>query len=70
MSEPVSKECPRCQRVFECHVDSVSQCHCSAIEISTDVIEYVKTNYDDCLCQRCLITLGQELQGEKEKQKN
>ena len=65
MSEQENKQCPRCHRFFECNVASIALCQCSEIKLNHKQREYIKSRYDDCLCQDCLKELDHELNGEK-----
>jgi len=46
------KICPICKCTFICE-HSVN-CWCSSIQIPEKVRTYLKRNFDDCLCEKCL----------------
>ena len=48
----MTKKCPRCSKEFECSHSST--CWCSKYTINEKVREYLKNNYQDCLCEECL----------------
>jgi len=51
------KHCARCDAEFECKTGSVLLCQCSKIELSTEQLEYIHAEYEDCLCLSCLNVL-------------
>ena len=53
-----TKICPRCGRPFVCKANRVMHCDCMSLSLSEEVVDYIATHYDDCLCLGCL----QELQ--------
>jgi len=55
-----TKQCPRCEGGFECKSGSVLLCQCSNIELTTEQLEYINTQYSDCLCIACLHDLRSE----------
>ena len=48
------KTCKRCSAVFGCREDRVELCSCRKISVASIVREYIKDNYSDCLCPKCL----------------
>ena len=48
------KYCPRCHSKFECKAGTVLLCQCNRVIIDERVKEYLKENYNDCLCANCL----------------
>lgn len=54
------KKCPRCNRAFECKAGSITQCQCSAIQLSAEERIYVESKFEDCLCIQCLVFLQKE----------
>ncbi|WP_455220008.1 cysteine-rich CWC family protein [Kaarinaea lacus] len=64
-----TKNCPRCKKEFECKSGSVLLCQCQTIVLSTQQLDYINAQYDDCLCISCLYALRTEynLQQHSEK---
>ncbi len=60
MPKHESKQCARCQTVFECKSGSIMLCQCQTVVLSTEQLEYISEQYEDCLCSRCLL----EMRGE------
>ncbi len=54
MSNHEEKQCPRCKAAFECKAGSIAFCQCSSIALSAEEREYIKAEYDVCLCLACL----------------
>lgn len=50
----MKRECNRCQSAFNCREDRRDLCHCTHIYILPEIKNYIKENYDDCLCHNCL----------------
>lgn len=48
----MTKQCPRCNRIFECKHDS--SCWCSRYTLTSNVRLYLQNNYKDCLCEDCI----------------
>lgn len=48
------KYCPRCHSTFECKVGSILLCQCNKVELKDRVKNYLKKNYNDCLCASCM----------------
>lgn len=46
------KTCPNCNRNFECNHSA--NCWCSSILIQEDILNFLKRNFNDCLCEKCL----------------
>ena len=51
------KQCPRCKNDFECRVDDISQCQCSAVTLTDEERLYLSQHYNDCLCAKCMVEL-------------
>lgn len=49
------KKCPRCNKEFECKHSA--DCWCSKYTLTYKLIECLKNNYNDCLCEDCLRSL-------------
>lgn len=57
MSKHEQKNCPRCNRVFECKPGSITRCQCSGIRLSVEETAFIGAKYEDCLCIDCLLDL-------------
>lgn len=55
-----TKKCPRCESSFECKSGSILLCQCQTVILNAEQIEYMQTQYDDCLCSRCLLEVRSE----------
>jgi cysteine-rich CWC protein len=51
------KTCPRCSRLFECKVGTVTTCQCFEIRLTIEERAFIEDMYDDCLCTECLTEL-------------
>lgn len=60
MPQHENKHCPRCSAEFECKTGTILLCQCSKIDLSTEQLEYVNSNYAECLCLSCLNELRTE----------
>jgi hypothetical protein len=67
MSSHEIKNCPRCNREFECKPGNIAQCQCYGVNISVELKAYIEQRYNDCLCSNCLDSLSRELNFFKEK---
>ena len=67
MSNHASKNCPRCNKPFECKAGNISQCQCFGITVKPELKAFLEQRYNDCLCRDCLNYLqqGQTLFKEK-----
>lgn len=50
----MEKVCPRCSSSFKCREDRIELCSCSRIRMVIGVRDYLKDNYDTCLCPQCI----------------
>lgn len=50
----MQKKCPRCSSNFKCREDRTELCHCTRIHLFSGVRDYIKDNYQNCLCPQCL----------------
>ena len=50
----MKKICPRCSNSFVCREDRTDLCKCTHTYLIPGVRDYVKENYDNCLCSDCL----------------
>ena len=48
------KHCDRCNNVFECKTEHITQCHCNAFLLSISERKFISLEYKDCLCASCL----------------
>lgn len=48
------KRCPVCQSEFECKLGSILQCQCQDVYLTPEHLEFITSQYDDCLCASCL----------------
>ncbi len=48
------KQCPRCERLFECKAGSILLCQCQTVYLTPEHLEYVNLQYHECLCASCL----------------
>lgn len=55
-----TKNCPRCELSFECKSGSILLCQCQTVILSTEQIEYMQMQYEDCLCSGCLLEVRTE----------
>ena len=60
MSKHEEKHCPCCNSVFECRPGSITQCQCSAIQLTVEETAFIEAKYEDCLCIGCLADLKQK----------
>ena len=54
MNKPEFKNCPKCGVSFECKVNDVTNCQCYGVNLNEKQRDFVKTNFGDCLCRKCL----------------
>lgn len=48
------KNCPRCNKAFECKVGDITNCQCNGITIPLEERNFIEERYNDCLCAGCL----------------
>lgn len=48
------KKCERCNHEFSCRSDNILECHCIHVPISEKAQRFLKENFNDCLCNKCL----------------
>lgn len=46
------KECDRCRKVHIC--TGTVHCPCFEIELPENVLEYIATHFEQCLCTECM----------------
>jgi len=61
------KNCPRCNKSFECKMGSISECQCTGFKMTEELKAFLEQRYTDCLCRNCLDYLSWELNLFKEK---
>ncbi len=54
------KLCPRCTKAFECKAGNIQDCECSQVELKQEQIDFIESQYNECLCKQCLFLLRQE----------
>lgn len=54
------KHCPRCQALFECKLGSINLCQCTKISLNDAERDYISSQFEDCLCAKCLLELQKE----------
>ncbi|SEP11932.1 cysteine-rich CWC family protein [Niastella yeongjuensis] len=47
------KKCSKCETAFNCQNESRG-CWCEEVQLSTRQLDYLKENYENCLCPNCL----------------
>lgn len=50
----MKKICKRCSAAFSCREDRIEFCSCRKVSLVRGVRDYIKDNYGDCLCPKCL----------------
>ena len=50
----MKKKCSKCKKIFECKSFDINSCWCSNIKISEMTKSFIKENYANCLCSKCL----------------
>lgn len=56
----MKKTCPRCGGTFECNHGNIAMCHCAAVKLSIDSLRYMKANFNECLCHKCLLEIKRQ----------
>lgn len=54
----MTKQCPRCNKIFECRHDS--NCWCTRYSLTSNLKAQLQNNYQDCLCEDCIIAVIKE----------
>ena len=60
MPKHETKQCARCNTLFECKSGSIMLCQCQTVVLSAEQLEYISEQYEDCLCSRCLLAVRGE----------
>ena len=59
--------CAACGKEFGCAANACdttpSECWCFNVHLSAAAIEEVKSRYEGCLCNECLVALAQDTDG-------
>lgn len=50
----VQKICPHCHASFICKAHDIANCECQSVKLSSNELAFIKQNYVDCLCPKCL----------------
>ncbi|TSA18589.1 MAG: hypothetical protein D4R72_01770 [Nitrosopumilales archaeon] len=53
----LQKKCFRCKRTFNCE-ENVNTCWCKDLKITPEVLNSIKIECNDCLCESCLSQLS------------
>jgi hypothetical protein len=61
--------CPRCHARFECKVGSINLCQCQTVSLNTAEADYVRKQFDDCLCANCLLEIKKEYKQQQFEEK-
>ena len=64
-----TKQCPRCNTEFECKSGSILLCQCQTIYLSSEQMDFISGQYDDCLCVDCLQALRSEYNCQQHQKK-
>jgi hypothetical protein len=59
MSLPEQKQCERCGNAFECNPANITACQCSSVQLNDQERSFIRKQFDDCLCGKCLNELKQ-----------
>jgi hypothetical protein len=54
MCKHETKNCPRCQQVFECKTGDIAHCQCNTVSLTLAERSFIEERYTDCLCADCL----------------
>ena len=58
-SKYAPKECGNCSKLFIC--TGTAQCPCFDLVIPENVLEYIASHYDECLCAECIEELKEKM---------
>ncbi|MGE0562246.1 MAG: cysteine-rich CWC family protein [Flavobacteriales bacterium] len=50
------KKCSKCGELFGCQ-NLERGCWCENHQLTTEQLTYLKENYDNCLCENCILEL-------------
>lgn len=51
----MKKKCAKCLSEFECKADDIKNCDCNKVVLTPEIKTFLQTNYDNCLCNNCLL---------------
>lgn len=54
------KTCSRCNTIFDCNSESIESCQCYSIHLSENTKNQLREQYQDCLCNNCLLEIQSE----------
>lgn len=54
MKTKTYKTCNACQQLFACHANKITECECHHIQLSLPQLEWLRTQFKDCICLSCL----------------
>lgn len=54
----MTKQCQRCQIIFECNASDIKKCECYTIQLTEQAKVFINKNFENCLCLHCLIELN------------
>lgn len=57
------KKCPRCASQFTCREDRIDLCQCSRIYLEPKAKDYIRDNFNNCLCPDCLKEISLNFSG-------
>ena len=55
-----TKNCPRCEKGFECKSGDITNCQCETVELLQHHREHIAAEYTDCLCAGCMKAIRSE----------
>lgn len=50
----MKKQCPCCEKEFDCRHNDILSCQCTQIHLSSDILAYIDKLYPGCICLQCL----------------
>ncbi len=50
-----------CSQLFLCNQTDIKNCFCQTVSLTPQTLQYLSKNYNDCLCNNCLIELSKNL---------
>lgn len=59
-SKYAPKECAKCGKLHTC--TGTVRCPCFEVEVPEEVLDYIATHFDECLCNECMEGLKRESQ--------
>jgi len=57
----MEKTCARCSQSFSCNQADIKNCFCQTFTLTTQALQHLSVNYNDCLCNKCLIEVSENL---------